>query len=308
MTNFLNRTRIPTILGLAIIVFGMASGIYLTLHQQNLPTKAAGSLLPKDSDIKITNIEDTKVSISWKTADKAEGYIQYFTEGEEPRTKLDDNEGKLKESILHHISLIELTPKTTYQFKIVSGNAATAYHQFTTAPESNSKNEFGSIIGSVLDNDHFLESGLVYLEIPGAATESGIIKSLGNFILPLAKIRTADLSDIFKDTAAQGSLTIISESGQQAKAKIALNKVNNPIGPLKLGQELDLTPPEASPSSLEKFDLNSDGIINSADASTILDNFGKNPKVPRSDLNGDGVVDKKDMDLILDEMAKLGNQ
>lgn len=306
MNNLLNKIRIPTLLGLTIIILGMASGVYLTLRQpQTLISKASAGA----KDIKVTNIEDTQASISWVTDVKTTGFVKYSQEEEREQTASDPRDNKTPSPrLLHFVNLTRLTPGTSYQYKIISGSSETLSDHFTTASFTNAKNDFKSIVGSVLDGDHFLSDGLVYLEIPGAATQSAVMKDLGNFIIPLSRIRKGDLSDIFTEKEALGKIVVFGEGQQQARAKIALNKISSPIGPLKLGQDLDLTTLQASPSAVAEFDLNSDGAINAADASIIINNFGKNPKVPRADLNGDSVVDIKDLDLIQGEIAKFGNQ
>lgn len=304
MNNFLSKIRIPTLLGFAIIILGMASGIYLNLQRpQTLISKASGSI----KDIRITNIEDAQASISWASDVKAVGFVKYIREGESEQIAKDLRDAEPVPRLLHFVTLTNLIPSTTYQFKIVSGSSETIQDQFTSAPISESKNDFGAITGSVLDGDHFLDNGLIHLEIPGVATQSAVIKNLGNFIIPLSRMRRSDYSDIFSEKGAKGEITVFSEDGKKAKGKIALDNIRFPIGPLNLGQELDLTATKASPSALNKFDLKTDGIINSADVSLIIDNFGNNPKVPGADLNGDNIVDKQDIDLILNEMAKLGN-
>lgn len=306
MNNFL-RIRIPTLFGLGIIVLGTAAGVILTLQNQNVSTKAHTEALPKDSDIKVTNIEDTSVSITWVTATTTANFVKYSPEGKPEKTKLDDRDKtQVSARKLHHVSLDKLTPATTYQYKIVSGGLESTLHQFTTASSIDSNNTFGSIIGAVLDGDKFLDSGIIYLEIPGANSKSAVIKDLGNFILPLSKMRTANLSGIFKERQVEGRLIAVGEGGENARAKIAL-RTTGLIGTLKVGQELDFTK-EASPGAEVKFDLNNDRVVNASDHSIVLTNFGKNPKVPRADLNEDGVVDRKDVEIISNEIAKLGNQ
>lgn len=308
MNNFLNNFRIPTLLGLTIIAVGIGAGVVLTLRNQNVSTKAAADLLPNPENIKVTNIGDTKVSLSWSTDEPAPNYLKVGIDKAD-QTKLDDRDlGQVASRKLHHVSLKDLIPGTTYQYKVTAGRSETPTNEFTTAPAKDSTNQFQSIVGAVKDGNSFLGSGLVYLEIPGAIQQSAVIESLGNFIIPLSKMRTTDLSDIFSDEDTAGTILVLGEAGQKATAKIVLSRINVPIGTLAIGEDLDLTLPPASPSALLKFDLNSDGFINASDHSIVLSNFGKNPKVPRADLNGDGLVDKMDVKIISSEIAKLGNQ
>lgn len=307
MISFLSKIRIPTLAGLTVIILGMAAGVYLTLRGQTIISQASPELTPKN--IKITNIEDVSTSISWITDVETTGFVLYSYAGNPEQVSIDDTDNQApSDKLLHHVSLKNLTPETTYQLKIVSGKLTSAPLQFTTAKEVDTQTEFKPIIGTVQDADQFLKSGLVYLETPGAVTQSVVIKSPGNFILPLSKIRTDDLSDIFKNKETEAILTIVTERQTSATARLIPGKVSGPIGLLVIGQNLDLTIPIASPSVLIKFDLNSDGIINASDHSIVLTNLGKKPKVPAADLNEDGIVDKKDLDIISSEIAKLENQ
>ena len=308
MNQIFNKIRMPTLLGLTIITFGMVAGVYLTLQRetQTLTSRAAQSA----RDIKVTNLDDTSASISWVTDTPAVGHVEYFQEdGQSDKGFEDRDEDGQPTRILHHITLDGLTPATTYRYKVFSDSFPTLPDpdHFTTASQSG-QNDFKSIVGSILEGDHFLASGLVFLEIPGATLQSTYITDLGNFILPLNKLRTTNQTDIFRDGQAKGTISVIGENGQRSSAEIIIGEAKSPIGPLKVGEKLDLTIPVASPSALAKFDLNNDGIINASDHSIVLTNFGRKPKVPRADLNEDGVVDRKDLDIISSEIAKLGNQ
>lgn len=304
MRSFLSNIRIPTLAGLTIIIFGIAAGMYLTLRQQSFVSKAAPEISPKN--IRVTNIEDTSAAISWITDTGTAGFVQYFIEGNPLQTAPDDAGSKPPTStLLHHVSLKNLTPETTYQYKIISGKLTSELLQFNTSKTIEEQSELTPVIGTVQDLDGFLKSGLVYLEIPGGITQSTLIKSLGNFIIPLGKVRTSDLSDLFRDKDVEAKLTVVTDGQILTSARFIPGKIKSPIGPLVVGQNLDLTIPVASPAALIKFDLNSDGIINASDHSIVLTSLGKKPKVAAADLNEDGIVDKKDLDIISTEITKL---
>lgn len=318
MSSFLSTFKIPTMLGLSVICIGVVAGVYMTIQNQptSFLTKADPDQSPKN--ITISNIEDVSVSISWQTSAKVPGFVTFGTDTADGQTLRDDRDSETPVlRTIHHVTLKKLGPQVKYKFKIFSGKTSSSVMDVTTAAVSSSPNVLKPIIGSVLLKDAPLEDGLVYLSVSGAVIQSSVIKNLGNFIIPLSSMRGQDLSQIFSPSLESvGKVTVISKEGQ-ASALVKLNNLHSPIGPLKIGQSLDLTTvvPSPSPSlitsDLVKFDLSpipGDGFINTADNAVILNNFGKNPKDKRADLNGDGVVDKKDLDLMAQKIAELGNK
>lgn len=315
MKHAINKFKIPTILGLGIIVMGIITGVYLTVREQVIISRASPNIAPQN--ITLSNIFDDSITISWQTQTPVSSFITYGVANPTDLTALDDRDsnppaGGPNPYSVHFVTIKNLLPKTTYQYKIVSGKNSSETNQFTTASPINQQVSFNPIIGSIIDGDKPLNSGIVYLSIADAATLSSVVKNSGNFLIPLANIRKKDLSGSFplnEDTLIK--LTIVSEKGQTI-AIFKLKDSETGLPTIKLGTDLDLTnSPVPSPASFpaptpvsNKFDLNGDGKINAADNAIILQNIGKKPKDLRADLNGDGVVDKKDLDL----MAKQINQ
>lgn len=324
MTEFINKFKIPTFLGLGIIFLGIISGVYLVLKEQTLLSQAAPNLTPRN--IVFTNISEESVVISWQTNSAAVSFITFGQNSPGEQTILDDRDnnpptssprieaGGSKPRLIHYVTLKNLLPKTSYQFKIISGKITSDVQKFETAAPLTNQTIFPPIIGSVLDGSTPLESGIVYLSIPGASTQSSLIKGGGNFLIPLSQVRKDDLSDVYQPTEETiAKLTIISDKGD-ASILFRLNANPESLPQIKLGQNIDLTTPEESPQpspttkDLDKYDLNSDGKINAADNAIILQNFGKNPKNKKADLNGDGVVNQKDLDLMTQKLKELGSQ
>lgn len=302
----MDRFKIPTFLGLGIILVGIVSGVILIVREQTLTSAAAANFSPKN--IIISNIDDMSATISWETAEPTYSIVS-FGESFQEKTETDErDEGKSNLYTLHFVKLKKLLPQTTYHFRIISQKIQSQALTFKTATPKTSQNNFGPIIGSVLDGDKSLEEGIVYLTIVGAVTQSAPVKSSGNFLIPLSAIRESDLSDIYSLTDETiAKLTVVSKSNQ-VKVSFKLSPEGTNLPPLTLGQNIDLTAPpiEATPEAQEEptiedlvfFDLNEDGLINSADNAIVLKNFGKNPQNKKADLNSDGVVDQKDLDLM----------
>lgn len=301
MINFINKFKIPTLLGLGIIFLGLGSGLFLVIREQVLLSRAAPDIQPQN--ITFTNITEDSISISWQTKSSIASFITYGQNNPGEQTALDDrddpaNAGPKPHSI-HYVTLKNLLPKTAYQFKIISGKLISDIKTFQTAQPLTNQTGFTPVIGNILNDKNPLDDGIAYLAIEGAVTQSTLIKPGGNFLIPLSQIRKNDLSDIYQLTeGSTAKLTIQSGSGE-ASASFKLAASSKSLPPIKLGQNIDLT------NIITNYDLNGDGKINAADNAIILENFGKKPKRGEVDLNSDGKIDQKDLDLMAQE---LGNQ
>ncbi len=297
MNNFFNRLKIPTLLGISVITLGIVAGVFLTLRGQSFISKASPDKLPQN--ITLSNISDDSITISWQTSAPITSFVTLGINSPDDQTVLDDRDTNPKPHLVHYVTIKNLLPKTTYQYKVISGKISSETLRFTTASPISSQIGFRPIIGSVLNENKPLDEGVVYLSIADAGTESSLVKDSGNFIIPISQIRKADLSDSFplsKDTTAK--LTIVSGSGE-ASALFRLKDSEAGLPSINLGDNLDLT---TVPTP--QYDLNEDGKINATDNAILLQNFGKNPTNKKTDLNSDGVVDQKDLDL----MSKQINQ
>ena len=310
MRDIFSKLKIPTLLGLGIIFVGIIAGVFLTLKGQVFTSQA--SVNAKAENITLSNISDNAVTISWQTSVPTPSFVTFGQTNPNETTVLDDRDPNTppKSHFLHYVTLKNLLPKTVYQYKIISGKISTETDKFTTAAPLTSQSNLRPIIGSILDGDKPLNEGIVYLSIADTPTQSALVNSSGNFLIPISQIRKSDLSDIYslnEETTAK--LTVVSGNGE-VSALFKLKPEGLTLPTLKLGQNVDLTTPEQTPQptpnakDLNKYDLNGDGKINAADNSIVLQNFGKNGQGVKGDINGDRVVDQKDLDL----MSKQINQ
>lgn len=314
MTEFINRFKIPTILGLGIIFLGIVIGVYLVLREQVFLSQAAPNLTPRN--VTLTNITDDSVVISWQTNSPAASFITFGQGSPGEQTVLDDRDNNPagagpKPHLTHYVTLKNLLPKTSYQFKIITGKITSEIEKFETGAPLTNQTVFPPVIGSVLDDTSPLADGIVYLSIPEATTQSALIKGGGNFLIPLSQI-----SKVTEGTIAK--LTIRSNK-EETQVLFRLKIDSKPLPPIKLGQDMDLTTEEpiSQPNpvitDLNKYDLNSDGKINSTDYAMLSACFNKKPSTilpggrscTRADINTDDKIDQKDLGLI---SQKLKNQ
>lgn len=302
MIAFFEKFKIPTLLGLGVILIGIASGLVIVLKDQTFLLRASPDITPRN--VTFANIIDSQVSVSWKTANPSSSFVTFGQNNSSEQTSLDDRDQKFPSPhTIHYVTLKNLLPKTEYQLKIVTGRNQSEVFKFKTASPTSSQNNFGPVIGSVLEEDKLLTEGIAYLSISGATVQSSLIKSSGSFLIPLPQIRKDNLSDIFPlSDEIVAKLTVLGKNGQ-ATALFRLKGTGVSLPILKLGQNLDLTTQESpvptpTVQELNRFDLNEDGLINANDHSIVLRNFGKNPREKKTDFNNDNVVDQKDLDLI----------
>lgn len=300
-----SKIKIPTLFGLALLILGLGIGVFLTTQKQFVSLKSQASISLEPQEVTVTNITDTSVSISWRTETATTGFVQAGTSSLSLNsTFVDDRDsGAPRNHQLHFVTLTNLTPHTLYNYKITSGTEIyppNKTYTFQTA-EVGTNSSYQPIIGSVLNNaSGAIEEAIVFLDIPGAQKLATVTKVAGNFVLPLASLKTANLDKafIFPQSGIIANLHFLSNEGKsQASLKLPLK--DNVLLPITIGKDVDLTPIESSPAALlSPFDLNKDGVINSLDMSFLINNYGKKNFDPTADLNHDGVVNQKDVQIL----------
>ena len=314
MIDFVLKFKIPTILGLGVIILGLISGVYLVLREQVFFSQASPNQSPQN--ITFSNITDTSASISWQTSSPISSFIAYGTQTPKEKTALDDRDNiKPIPRTIHYVTLKNLSPQTPYQFKIQSGKVLSEIFKFETPKPLPNKAEFTPIIGSaMLDDNTPLNDGIAFLSITEAITQSAPVKNGGNFLISLSKIQIETLPEVAK-------LTIVGDQGK-ASALIKLKMNSKVLPPIKLGQNVDLTMLEETPQlkptadDLNLYDLNVDRIINANDYAIVSSCFGKKPSstlpegvsCTKADINRDGKIDQEDLDMMFSKLKSLGFQ
>lgn len=297
--DFLTNIKIPTVLGLGVLLAGVVTATLLVGQNQIFKSQAGTSSLPKN--LLLTNLASTSATIIWQTDQAVAGFITAgSTSSASDFTFRDERDStQPQKHYLHSVKLTNLQPDTTYYYKVNSGGILTASDKFIfKTPSLSQKPNTPPLIGSVLtQNLSPVDEALVVLKLPGSQTLSAVTKLSGNFILPLTEIRDESLSSTFDLSEPKvGTLEVYNN---QLKSNITITiPQDKPIPtPIILGQNQDLSPsPTPTPNPLSKYDLNHDGVINSLDLSIILKNIKQKNPDPIADITGDGVVDQKDVD------------
>lgn len=317
--------RLPALLGLMVVVIGLAVTVFLTLQERRARTQAAQSLAPQE--VKVTNVSFSSLTVSWTTSQETSGFVSYGREPEMGQTALDDRDSSLGETGLyqnHYITLTDLDPGANYFFEVGSGGVLfgdeDAPFQAETAPLISSSSVFDPAYGQVFRPDGSpAEGAIVYLVIPDCLALSTLVKASGGWLA--AKNLSLEGDGLsFCQYPRQGgnySLAIQGEAGEKSQVNL-LNGLDKPVPDITLGDDYSFkdlsalkplgtpqpTPallplPTASPQLLQDGDLNGDGVINTWDLGILKSNFGDHPEEEKADLNRDGVVDQKDLDILL---------
>lgn len=300
--------RIPTLFALTLLAIALGLAIGIDLYQKKIDQNLKALYAPKK--LSIINISDGSLSLTWQTNIPTSGQVIYGLDQNLSESTADIR-GDSK-YISHYVTLTKLLPNQTYYYKIKSEDKLYPQNplQIKTGPLLNFTNKTTPpLVGTIVDSSlNPIEDALIYLEVSGASRLGTYATTGGNFIIPLTTLRTKDLVKTFDLTEPSKANLVILKGTQSSKYNISLSNTPKSLPALILGQNLDLTnfqetpTPQALPSQTVKYDLNGDFKINSLDLLTVSQAIGKLPVVKKADLNDDGRVDKKDMDLIQKEI------
>ncbi len=240
--------RIPSMLGLLVLVVAVATGVVLVNQPQLFNTKAAPEGKPQG--VRTTNQTQGSFSISWTTASKIRGSVVYGTsENEFSQTSPGET------GTTHHITLQNLKPDTKYFFKILSGSASydeggKPWSQITGKALKLRKADL--ITGSVVDkNSKPVPRALIYVTFSrGSATIlSDATNREGAFSINLSNVRSGNLASYltYNDKTVL-SIFVKPETGEVASSLVLVSNAR-PIPTITLGQNSDLRSSQGAPSS-----------------------------------------------------------
>jgi len=253
--------KIPTILGLSVIILGLISLTLFGPKSQNPTVKATPLIIPQE--VKITNLTDNGFTVSFITEDKAKTFLSYGKTTSLGQVAFDDRneEGKPNDYITHHITIKGLIPSTLYYFKIVSGgkifdNNGTPYTVTTGPLISSLPPEVEPAYGTVLGKDDTpAEGAIIYLSLGEALPLSTLVKPSGNWLISLSLARTPDLKNYFIPAEEEREEIFVQGERETATA-ISNIKNDSPIPTIVLGKSYDFQRPQSKkPEVLTKENL-----------------------------------------------------
>lgn len=197
----LSKKRIPTLIGLFILVIALILGT--VFFQQGLGVftpRATPETTP--TQVRITNVGDGGFTVSFLTEADVQGFVRYGTEENDLKQRASDDRdtltGTIGEYSLHHITLRGLQPNTTYYYVLGTGNGTLfdnngAPFKIVTARKSGSPSAARTVYGSVTtESGSPAEGAVVYVAIDGAGEMSSLVKNSGGWAVPLSNAKTPD--------------------------------------------------------------------------------------------------------------------
>lgn len=263
---FKKKKTIPTILGILILLAGIGGSVYLVQTRSNLFLRASPTISPKQ--VKITNLSDNSFTVSWITEEATSGFVKYGTTSQIELTAIDDRDqetGKTGNYTTHYVNLKNLSPQTTYYFKIGSGkslhdNNGNLYEVITASKIVSSPSASDPANGIVIKPDESPAEGtIVYLTIANVTPLSALTKSTGTWLIPLNNARSSNLSTYASYDAEASIEEIFVQGGSLSTATaITMTKNDNPVPTITLGKSHDFRQAtelkqETTPSPESKF-------------------------------------------------------
>lgn len=263
MRNSFWNKRIPTLLGLILIVVGLGITTYLVKQGGLFSIRAGPGHEPKD--VRISNVTDTSFTVSYLTEDSVTGVLNFGDSTALGQSALDDrdqNSGKISTHKLHNITVRNLDPEKTYYFSIISSqdtylNNSNPFEVTTANVIEDTPLEQNPMSGKlILPGGKPPSEAIVYLTTQDSQIISTLTRNDGTFLLPLNSLRTSDLSSYF--TLKEGKILKLLAIGGGLISNVTLfSQQIEPVPTITLSNNYDFTlnslPKASSSASLEGF-------------------------------------------------------
>ncbi len=232
----MNKSKIPTILGILILITGVAVGVFILQQQQTFKLGASPEASPKN--IEITNITSESFTVSWTTDKETIGYLKW---GKKKPNENNSYQAEKTAKNIHQISLHNLEPNTNYSFIINSDGKDHDNNnipwQVKTGPPLPPPQKTNIISGKViLPTGQPASNKLVYLNAAGISPLSTLTSSNGDWVIAISNARSNSLNS-YANIDENTLLEILIQGGPSgiASAQIYL-KAANPTPPITLGK------------------------------------------------------------------------
>ncbi len=247
MRDTIWNKRIPTLLGIMLIVIGIGLTSLLVKTGVIVVGRASPSQIP--NDVRISNISDTAFTVSYTTEEAAIGSLNFGKDRNLGITVLDDRDregGNVISHKVHHMSLKNLTSEIPYFFSITSGQKTylknDTLFDVTTGPVVQSPPSAQvPLTGRILMPDGSApKETIIYVTSDNTQVISTLVKKDGSYTLPLNSMREDDLSSYF--TFDKNTLIKLLAVNGSLKSDVTLYaSQTSPVPTITLGNDYDFT-------------------------------------------------------------------
>lgn len=251
--NFLTK-RLPTILAILLLV-ALGGGLWW-FWQSNKPVVAEGA---KPQKVRITNVADNKLTVSWLTKEAVEGSVEWGVVGGKMEQVTGDERGG-GEYKTHHVTITGLQPLSQYSLRIVSGggkfdNGGSPYGVTTgrvvgTTPPAESF--YGEVKGAQA-------GAVVYVALPDAQVASSLVTATGSYSIPISTVRNKAGDGYVKYDPLTTVATVTVEDGVQTGSAMVLLGASTPVPAISMGQQHDYRSVEAVQPEVAEVSATDDG-------------------------------------------------
>ena len=239
--------RIPTLLGLILIIIGV--GITSFLVKNGIISVGHAGPTQTPQSIKITNISDSSFTVSYATEDNVFGSVNYGASQTFGQTALDDRDSLSKAVVphkLHAISMNNLDSATTYYFSITSAegkylNNGEPFSVTTASSIAASPSAQKPVSGKVLLSDGSAPAeAIVYLFSDDSQVVSALVRNDGGYLIPLNSLRIKGLNKYFEFNEKTNLKLIVVSSSATSNVILSINQIN-PVPTITLSNNYDFT-------------------------------------------------------------------
>lgn len=245
------NSKVITFIALSLILISLSIAGVLA-YQAGLLSAIFTSdpdIVPKK--VKITNISPDYFTVTWITNSEVAGTVIYGQGNDLEQKQLDDRDqltGSSSKYKTHHITVNNLKPSTTYQFKIVSTEKEKIFdengmaYKVVTAPKLEGEPPSDIINGTIYNsNEQPAEGSIVYIMMENTAPLSTLVKKDGSFLLSLANAYSKDYTTYAEYSPNTTNIDLLVQ-GKKSVSKALVTTANiAPVPKIVLGENYDFT-------------------------------------------------------------------
>ncbi len=230
--------KFPTIIAIVILALGIMAGVIATNSSTIFKLGASPDSAPQD--VRITNISNASITVSWITQKEVVGFVQYGETASLGQNTIAEN----TPSTTHWVNITGLAPSTSYFFKINSDGTVydnsgipwTTSTSIALATEPTSQIATGQVQTAT---EQAVGEAIVYVTPQNGTAVSVLTTGTGAWTIPISKARTVDLTN-FVTLTPTTPLQIFVQGGTKGIASAQVFMQNaNPVQLMQLGQTYD---------------------------------------------------------------------